>query len=202
MSETCSWPQILDAFFAVAGSLSDPIFAAIDPGAHGAIGFLCSRAYTVIDIPTIETQVRRARRGKENTASDGRATVLGSTTSFDYAEICKLFQRIDAFKDRVVVVLEKIPFKVSKRGGYGYSDVAIGRSYAMWPLFLCEKGYVVREVAPVTWKAAMNLTGKDKEASRLQALKKFPSADLHRKKDHDRAEALLMCVYAKRTHDV
>jgi hypothetical protein len=42
---------------------------------------------------------------------------------------------------------------------------------------------------PHAWKRALGL-GKDKEASRLRAMPLFPGADLWRKQDHGRAEAL------------
>ena len=38
--------------------------------------------------------------------------------------------------------------------------------------------------------------GKDKEAARLRAMLLFPDGDLRRKKDHGRAEALLLAWYA------
>ena len=49
-------------------------------------------------------------------------------------------------------------------------------------------------VAPAKWKRKLGLLGHDKEASRQKALTLFPSlADyLRRKKDHNRAEALLL----------
>jgi len=51
-------------------------------------------------------------------------------------------------------------------------------------------------VRPVVWKKAFSL-GKDKEASRLRAQQLFPAADLRRKKDHGRAEALLLAWYGR-----
>jgi crossover junction endodeoxyribonuclease RuvC len=51
-------------------------------------------------------------------------------------------------------------------------------------------------VRPVVWKKAFSL-GKDKEASRLRAQQLFPSADLRRKRDHGRAEALLLAWYGR-----
>lgn len=55
----------------------------------------------------------------------------------------------------------------------------------------------VDQVRPTVWKRALGL-GKDKEASRLKAMQLFPSADLRRKKDQGRAEALLLAVYGFR----
>ena len=55
-------------------------------------------------------------------------------------------------------------------------------------------------VRPNAWKKAMNLPGgKDgKEASRTKAIHAFPECAVHfaRKKDHNRAEAALLALYA------
>lgn len=50
---------------------------------------------------------------------------------------------------------------------------------------------------PAQWKRYYGLLGKEKDESRLLALARFPSAatDLARKKDHGRAEALLLALY-------
>ena len=47
------------------------------------------------------------------------------------------------------------------------------------------------------WKRILGLKGKDKEASRQRALALYPDAHqwLQRKKDHDRAEAILLAHY-------
>jgi crossover junction endodeoxyribonuclease RuvC len=52
-------------------------------------------------------------------------------------------------------------------------------------------------VEPSVWKRRFHLNGGDKEQSRLLALQKFPQqhALLARKKDHNRAEAVLLAVY-------
>jgi hypothetical protein len=46
----------------------------------------------------------------------------------------------------------------------------------------------------------MGLSGpeKGKESARLRAMQLFPTADLRHKKDHGRAEALLLAVYLRR----
>jgi len=59
-----------------------------------------------------------------------------------------------------------------------------------------------RVVQPVVWKRALGLLGQDKEASRALALRLYPElADaLRRKKDHGRAEAVLICHYGRWVH--
>jgi crossover junction endodeoxyribonuclease RuvC len=52
-------------------------------------------------------------------------------------------------------------------------------------------------VEPSVWKRALRLKGKDKELSRQRALELFPLAQhlLARRKDHQRAEAMLLAYY-------
>ena len=50
-------------------------------------------------------------------------------------------------------------------------------------------------IRPAIWKRTLGLTS-DKEQARLRAQQLFPGADLRRKKDHGRAEALLLAWYA------
>src|SRR5262245_27263220 len=52
-------------------------------------------------------------------------------------------------------------------------------------------------VEPSVWKRQLHLNGGDKEQSRLLVLQKFPRqhALLARKRDHNRAEAILLPVW-------
>eukprot|EP01023_Acetabularia_acetabulum_P008634 TRINITY_DN13764_c0_g1_i9.p1 TRINITY_DN13764_c0_g1~~TRINITY_DN13764_c0_g1_i9.p1 ORF type:complete len:229 (-),score=28.71 TRINITY_DN13764_c0_g1_i9:1089-1775(-) len=58
-------------------------------------------------------------------------------------------------------------------------------------------GYQLLSVAPQSWKKDLDLCKKDKDASRELALEHFPQAAdfLKRKKDHGRAEALLLVLW-------
>lgn len=58
-------------------------------------------------------------------------------------------------------------------------------------------GYDLRRVEPGVWKRRADLLGQDKEAARLLAIELMPGAKrwLTRKKDHNRAEALLLARY-------
>jgi crossover junction endodeoxyribonuclease RuvC len=55
----------------------------------------------------------------------------------------------------------------------------------------------VEIVEPSAWKRFWKLPGKDKEAARQKALQLFPDAHaaLARKRDHNRAESLLIALY-------
>lgn len=51
-------------------------------------------------------------------------------------------------------------------------------------------------VTPQKWKKHFGLIGEEKDASRILAQQLFPSADLSKKKDHGKAEALLIARWA------
>lgn len=55
-------------------------------------------------------------------------------------------------------------------------------------------------VTPQKWKKHHGLIGLDKTASLDIARIRFPTASLTRKKDHGRADALLMALWLKDTH--
>lgn len=59
---------------------------------------------------------------------------------------------------------------------------------------LCDR---VVYVTPQVWKKSMNVTS-DKEQSLAEARQRFPQAVLKLKKDHGKAEALLIAEYARR----
>jgi len=63
-------------------------------------------------------------------------------------------------------------------------------------------GCTLEIVHPLKWKRRLGLLGADKEASRLKALQLFPKLgqELKRKKDHNRAEALLLAHYGLSVH--
>lgn len=58
-------------------------------------------------------------------------------------------------------------------------------------------GVPITLVAPQTWKKFFHLKGPNKERSRHLAIQRFPAvaSSLSRKKDHGRAEALLIASY-------
>lgn len=73
-----------------------------------------------------------------------------------------------------------------------------GAYYAIRAVVMC-LGLPLRDVTAAKWKKKMRLKGgaKNKEASRRLAIQLYPSLEpfLRRKKDHQRAEALLIARY-------
>jgi crossover junction endodeoxyribonuclease RuvC len=70
----------------------------------------------------------------------------------------------------------------------------IGYGYGLWLGVLAALQLPHTRIRPFVWKRALGL-GKDKEQARGRAIQLFPQADLRRRKDHGRAEALLLAYY-------
>ena len=65
---------------------------------------------------------------------------------------------------------------------------------------LAGAGVPIVNVAPTKWKKHFGLNS-DAEKSRALAIRRFPTAPLAHKKDHGRAEALLMALWKLETDD-
>lgn len=81
------------------------------------------------------------------------------------------------------------------------SSFNFGTSYGWWLGVLDSWGYKYKTVSPVKWKRNLGLIGKDKNASLALAQALYPEIanKLARKKDHGRAEALLIAHFAMKT---
>jgi crossover junction endodeoxyribonuclease RuvC len=77
------------------------------------------------------------------------------------------------------------------------SMFTVGLGYGLWLGVLGALRIPYTAVRPAVWKRSIG-PSKDKEASRLRAQQLYPGADLRRKKDHGRAEALLLASYGLR----
>jgi crossover junction endodeoxyribonuclease RuvC len=194
----------VEEFVARAATLDNNIYVGIDPGAEGAISFLCANWHCVIDIPTVEVaRVRRVKNRPRKRGPPGSKTrvVRGKTKKFDNSAICAIFEALNPVKDRVKVCLEIASPMVARKGGNNLRTAFLtGAGYMLWPLFLTSKGFSLEELEPEDWKREFGLIKKDKEASRLKARALWPRAPLSRKKDHNRAEALLLAEALRRRH--
>src|SRR5262249_13394755 len=79
------------------------------------------------------------------------------------------------------------------------SMFTIGLGMGVWLGILGALGLAHTRVRPHVWKRALSLTS-DKEQVRWRAIQLYPGADLRRKKDHGRAEALLLAHYGRMCH--
>jgi hypothetical protein len=194
--------EVLTEFVVKVRDREEPVFMGIDPGSTGAIGLICGRISVVADIPTLKVERLRVKQlSAEQKLLTGRKTksAKGTTTKFNLPAIVGLFRIVKPLRDRMYIALEQGQVQVRGKGANAYSGFRIGVGYGMWPLFLTVFGAPVEEFTPGQWKQKMGLTS-DKGRSRLKALQLFPQANIARKQDHDRAEALLLCEYLRRKH--
>lgn len=147
------------------------LYVGIDPGLTGAIAILDGHGDLVAldDLPVIAN-------GK------GSARV---TRQLDPAGLAKL---LPPYTSGITVALER----VAARPGQGVSSVfSLGDSFGCIRGVLAALDMPVEIVTPATWKKHYQL-GSDKEQARAKAIQLYPHADLHRVKDHNKAEAALI----------
>jgi len=92
--------------------------------------------------------------------------------------------------------------KVSARpGDGGTSAFRFGEGYGQIKAVLGVLSLDYSRAIPAVWKRHMGLIGTEKDAARLLAIRRFPSAEpmLRRKKDGGRADALLIALWHENT---
>lgn len=149
----------------------------IDPGISGAIARISqSGAYEVKDLPTMAN-------GK------GKSKIKKMINPSALRDILEIYHTSAA----EVVYIERI----SSMPGQGVASMfSMGDTFGCIRGVCAAMGFRVEIITPQSWKKFYRL-GKDKEVVRAKAIQLFPSAPLSRKKDHNRAEALLIANYGK-----
>jgi hypothetical protein len=150
------------------------MFVGVDPGLSGAVAVLAADGALVAvhDTPVLTLSTSR-----------------GSRQEYDVPGLVALLAPY-AGPDAHVILEE-----AQSMPGQGVRSMfTVGYGFGVWVGALVTLQFPHSRVRPHVWKKALGL-GKDKEASRLRAMQLFPAADLRRKKDHGRAEALLLGYY-------
>ena len=154
----------------------------IDPGISGSICFLEEgRILDVIDMPTMI-------EGKKN-----KKQVNGSQI---YNEFLKRINRKD---DEIRVVIEQ----VSAMPGQGVTSMFnFGQSFGILKGICSAMQLPIFFVRPAKWKKYFNLINSQKDASRTRAIEIFPyfSTQLSKKKDSNKADAILIASFYYETH--
>jgi crossover junction endodeoxyribonuclease RuvC len=169
----------------------------IDPGLSGALCLLDqSGLREVVDMPVMV-------KGK------ARGAVLNEINPAALASTLREWAHGSA--DDVLIVVESVnsrptagppqPCPVCKRDrkALGSSSVfSMGDTIGAIRGTLAALGYPVQWVTPQRWKKHYGLPGgkEKKELARAHAIKLYPGADLARKRDHNRAEAILLSRFA------
>ena len=155
----------------------------IDPGISGSICFFEDGVIKdVIEMPTMTD-------GKKN-----KKQVNGSQI---FNEISERIKKID--KRNIKVVIEQ----VSAMPGQGVTSMFnFGQSFGILKGICSAMRLSMYFVRPAKWKKYFNLINSEKDASRTRAIEIFPyfSTELSRKKDSNKADAILMASFYYETY--
>ena len=155
----------------------------IDPGISGSICFFeDGKIIDVIEMPTMTD-------GKKN-----KRQVNGSQI---YNEILKRINKIE--KQNIRVIIEQ----VSAMPGQGVTSMFnFGQSFGILKGICSAMRLSMYFVRPAKWKKYFNLINSEKDASRTRAIEIFPyfSSQLSRKKDSNKADAILIASFYYETY--
>ncbi len=156
------------------------IIIGIDPGINGAISIIENKKIIeVYDTPTMID-------GKKNKRQINSAQVTN---------IIK--ERLNTDKE-VIVVVEH----VNAMPGQGVTSMFnFGQSFGVIKGICAALSLPIYFVRPAKWKKHFNLIKTNKDASRTKVIEAYPqiSNKLHRKKDSNRADAILIALYFQDT---
>jgi hypothetical protein len=155
------------------------VLVGIDPGLTGAVAVLqCDGTVEVYDTPTLTISTTRGRKQE-----------------YDIPGMVQLLRPYVGSQVHLIVETSQ-----AMPGQGVRSTWTTGYGYGLWLGVIVSLSLPFTSVRPGDWKRTLGLGGKDKEAARLRAQQLFPGADLRRKRDHNRAEALLLAWWGQRRH--
>ena len=157
----------------------------IDPGISGSICFFQDgKIVDVVEMPTMT-------EGKKN-----KKQVNGSQI---FNEISEKIKKLD--KKEIKVVIEQ----VSAMPGQGVTSMFnFGQSFGILKGICSAMQLPMYFVRPAKWKKYFNLINSEKDASRTIAIEVFPyfSGQLSRKKDSNKADAILIASFYYETYKI
>lgn len=158
------------------------IYIGIDTGVTGAIAAIDAAAniISVQDIPVVSVSTGKKRR-----------------TIYVESQMAALLSGLLLSAPVVVVTIENTHAMPQNGSIGGFSQ---GMGLGIWLGILAAFKIPVTRVEPARWKKDLLIpAGSDKNYSIVRALQLFPSATLDRKKDHGRADALLIADWGRRS---
>ncbi len=157
----------------------------IDPGISGSICFFMDgRVINVINMPTMT-------EGKKNKKQVNGAQV--------YNEISNQVKKFESRDIRVIIE------QVSAMPGQGVTSMFnFGQSFGILKGICSAMQLPMYFVRPAKWKKYFNLINSEKDASRTRAIEIFPyfSSQLSKKKDANKADAILIANYYYETYKI
>ena len=155
----------------------------IDPGISGSICFFNEgKIIDVIEMPTMT-------EGKKNKKQVNGAQIFNVIST----------QIKELEKKDIKIVIEQ----VSAMPGQGVTSMFnFGQSYGILKGICSAMQLPMYFVRPAKWKKYFNLINSEKDASRTRAIEIFPyfSSQLSRKKDSNKADAILLASFYYETY--
>ena len=155
----------------------------IDPGITGSVCFFKNgKIIDVVDMPNMP-------EGKKN-----KRQVNGAQL---FHEIYSRIENIE--KENIKVIIEQ----VSAMPGQGVTSMFnFGQSFGILKGICSAMQLPMYFVRPAKWKKYFNLINSEKDASRTKAIEVFPyfSSQLSRKKDSNKADAILIASFYYETY--
>lgn len=162
----------------------------IDPGLDGAIALVGPNFSRVWDTPVTAVQVGK---GTKRVLLEGNAASLLRTARMIGCEAIVAIERIQAMPS-----FGPEGERTVKMGAASAFNMGLG--WGLWRGICTGLGIPYTVVSPVSWKKHFVIAGKQQGGdSRVVAQQLFPSLgpELQRKKDHGRADALLIAHYLR-----
>ena len=157
----------------------------IDPGVSGSICFFKDgKILDVIEMPIMN-------EGKKNKKQVNGAQI--------YNEIIKRIDNTSVTRTRVVIE------HVTAMPGQGVTSMFnFGQSFGILKGVCSAMRLPMFFVRPAKWKRYYNLINSEKDASRTRAIEIFPdfSSQLSKKKDSNKADAILIASFYYETHKI
>ena len=157
----------------------------IDPGVSGSICFFKDgKILDVIEMPVMN-------EGKKNKKQVNGAQI--------YNEITKKINKNSETNIRVVIE------HVTAMPGQGVTSMFnFGQSFGVLKGICSAMRLPMFFVRPAKWKRYYNLINSEKDASRTRAIEIFPyfSSQLSKKKDSNKADAILIASFYYETHKI
>ena len=155
----------------------------IDPGITGSICFFeDGKVIDLIDMPNM---------------ADGKKQKKQVNGAQIYNEILLRTKNVE--KKNIKVVIEQ----VSAMPGQGVTSMFnFGQSFGILKGICSAMQLPIYFVRPAKWKKYFNLINSEKDASRTRAIEIFPyfSSNLSKKKDSNKADAILIASYFHETY--
>ena len=164
-------------------------FLGIDPGQTGCLASIKQDLATgctvkFFDIPLLELTSGKTKKGNPKIKHEYNEAAMAAALKDFIAgspEVVCILEKVSAMPDQGVV-----------------SMFNFGMGFGLWRGMLSALQIPYSLVHPATWKAKiMKDMPKEKDAARLRAIQLYPqvAAELSRKKDIGRADALLLAHY-------